>query len=86
MLFLCLCGYLLLGVLKGDYFLAFSRVQFPSLCGCFPSIILYRARFVERHCVHFVLPWNIFVSPSMVIEGVAVIVVRAAICGLLGSV
>jgi hypothetical protein len=27
----CSCGYLLLGLLK-DYFLAFSRVLFPSLC------------------------------------------------------
>ena len=26
LLFLCLCGYLLLGLLEEDYFLAFSRV------------------------------------------------------------
>jgi Na+/pantothenate symporter len=28
---LCLCDYLLLGLLK-DYFCGFSRVWFPSLC------------------------------------------------------
>ena len=54
-LVLYLCGYLLLGFLKEDYFFAFSRVQFPSLCWCFTSTILCRVGFVERYCVNFVL-------------------------------
>jgi hypothetical protein len=33
---LCLCGYLLLVLLKDDCFLPFSRVYFPSLCWSFP--------------------------------------------------
>jgi hypothetical protein len=68
MLFLCLYGYRLLGLLKEDYFLAFSRVSFPSLCWSFPSIILCSARFVERYCVNLFLSWDILVSLSMVIE------------------
>ena len=39
---LCLCGCLLLGLLEEDYFLAFSRVYFPSLCWSFPFIIFCR--------------------------------------------
>jgi hypothetical protein len=70
MLFLCFCGYLLLGLLK-DYFLAFLRVYFPSLCCCFPSIILCRTQFVERYCVNLVLSLKILVSPSMIIESFA---------------
>jgi hypothetical protein len=66
---LCLCGYLLLGLLKEDYFLAFSRVQFPSFS--FPTIILYKAEFVEGYFVNLFLSWNILVSPSMVIESFA---------------
>ena len=38
------------------------------MCWCFPSIILCRAGFVERHCINLVLSWNILFSPSMVIE------------------
>jgi hypothetical protein len=64
---LCLYGYLLLCLLK-DYFLAFSRVSFPSLFWNFPSIILCRPGFVESYCVNLVLSWNILVSPSMLIE------------------
>ena len=71
MLFLYFCGYLLLGLLKDDYFLAFSRVYFPSLCWHFSSIIFCRAGFVERYCVNLVLSWNILFSPSMVIDGFA---------------
>ena len=36
---LCLCAYLLLGLLKEDYFLAFPRVQFPSLCCSLLSLV-----------------------------------------------
>ena len=68
MLFLCLCGFLILGLLKKDYFLAFPRVIFPP---CFPSIILCRAGFVDRYCVNLVLSWNILFSPSMIIESFA---------------
>jgi len=49
------------GSLEGDYFLAFSRMSFPSLCWSFPFIILCRAGFVERYCVNLV-------SSSMVIQ------------------
>jgi hypothetical protein len=62
-----LCAYLLLSLLKEDYFFAFSRV-FPFLCWSFLSIILCRARSVERYCIHLVLSWNILFSPSMAIE------------------
>jgi hypothetical protein len=49
---LCFGGYLLSDSLK-YYFLAFPRVhprklQFPSFCWCFPSIILCRTGFVEK--------------------------------------
>jgi hypothetical protein len=63
----CSCGYLLLGLLK-DYFLALSRVSFPSLCWSFLFIILGMAGFVERYFVNLVLSWNTLVSPAMVIE------------------
>ena len=66
---LYLCGYLLLGL--KDYFLAFSRVEFPSLCWNFPSIILCRTGFVERYCVNLVFSRNILVSTSIVIESFA---------------
>jgi hypothetical protein len=66
----CSCSCLLLGLLR-EYFLAFSRVSFPSLCWCFPSIILWRAGFMDRYCVNLVLSWNTLVSPSMVIESFA---------------
>ena len=36
---LCFCGYLPFCLFR-DYFLDFSRVQFPSLCWIFPFIIL----------------------------------------------
>ena len=36
-----------------------------------PSIILCRAEFVESYCVNLVLPWNILVSTSTVIESFA---------------
>jgi hypothetical protein len=68
---LCLCGYLLLGLLKGDYFLAFFRVYFPSLCWSSPLIIICKAGFLERYCVNWVLLRNIFVSPFMVIKSFA---------------
>jgi hypothetical protein len=68
---LCLCCYLLLGLLEEDYFLAFSRVKFPSLCWHFLSVILCRDGFVEIYCVNLVLSWNILVSPSMLIESFA---------------
>jgi hypothetical protein len=68
---LCFCSYLLLDLLKEDYFLAFSRVLFPSVCWSFSCIILCKARFVERYYVNLVLSWNILVSPSMVIESFA---------------
>jgi len=64
----CLCVSLLLFSLQGDYFLTFSRVEFPSLCWSFPSIILCRAAFVERFCKNLALSWNILVSLSMLIE------------------
>jgi hypothetical protein len=54
--------------LLNSCFLAFFRVQFPSLCCSFPSIILSRAGFMGKFCVNLVLPWNILDSPSMVIE------------------
>ena len=57
--------------MKEGYYLAFSRVKFPSLYWCFPPIILCRAGFVERYWVNLVLSWNILVSPSMVIESFA---------------
>ena len=62
MLFFCLCGYLLLGLLKEDYFLAFYRVCFPSF------LILCRAGFVKKYCENLDLSWKFLVSPSMVIE------------------
>jgi hypothetical protein len=65
---LCLCHYLLFGLLKGDYFLAFSRVYFPSLCWSFPFIIFCRPWFMKRYCVNLVFSWTIFVSSSIVIE------------------
>jgi len=68
---LCLCGYLVLGLLKEDYFLDFSRVQFPSLCWSFLSTILSRAKFMERYYVNLFLSWNILVFPSMLIENFA---------------
>jgi hypothetical protein len=67
---LCLCGYLLLGLLK-DYLLAFLRVCFPSLCWSFPSIILCRAGFMGRYSVNLAFSWNILVNPSMVIKSFA---------------
>ena len=70
MLFLCLCGYLLLGLLE-DYVLAFSCVQLPSLCWHFQTIILCRNGFVGRYYTNLVLSWNILVFPSMVIESFA---------------
>ena len=68
MLVLCLSGYLLLGLLEEDYFLAFSRVKFPSLCWLFLCINLCRTGLVERYCANLILSWNIFVSSSMLIE------------------
>jgi hypothetical protein len=64
---LWLCVSLLLCLLWKDSFLAFSWVQFPSLCCTFPSNILYRAGFMERYCLNLVLSWNTLVSPSTVI-------------------
>ena len=49
---LCSCGCLLLGLLKEGYFLAFSRVQLPSLCWYFPPITLCRAASVKRYYVN----------------------------------
>ena len=71
MLFLYLSGYLLLGLMKEGNYLAFSRVQFPSLYWSFPPIILCGAGFVERYCINLVLSWNTLVSSSMVIESFA---------------
>jgi len=68
---LCLCFHLLLDWLKLDYFLAFSRVQRPSLCWSFPSIILCSTGSVEWYCVSLVLSWNILVSVFMLIESFA---------------
>jgi hypothetical protein len=68
---LCVAIYLLLGLLKEDYFLAFSKVCFPSFCWRFLSIILYRAGFMGKYCVSLVLLWIVLVSPSMVIESFA---------------
>jgi hypothetical protein len=59
------------GFVERRLLLAFTRVQFPSLCWSFPSIILYRAGFVERYCVNLVLSGNILVFPTMVIENFA---------------
>jgi hypothetical protein len=42
-------------VLLKDYFLAFSRVYFPTLCLCFPYIILCKAGFMKRYFVNLVL-------------------------------
>ena len=64
---LCLCAYFILALLK-DYFLAFSRVYFFSLCWSLLSIILCRAGFMETYCVNLVLLWNILFSLSMVID------------------
>ena len=47
------CGYLLLDLLKEDYFLDFSRVYFSSLCWSFTALIICRADFVERYCVNY---------------------------------
>jgi hypothetical protein len=41
------------------------------LCWSFPSSTLYRTGLVERYCLNLYLSWNVFVSPSMVIEIVA---------------
>jgi hypothetical protein len=71
MLFLCLCGYILLGLLKNYYFLAFSYGVDSLLILGFLFIILCRAGFVERYCVNLVFPWNILVSLFMVIESFA---------------
>jgi len=60
---LCLCG--------SFGFLAFSRVQFPSLCWSFLYIILCRKEFVKIYCVNLDLAWNIFVCPSVVIDSFA---------------
>ena len=86
MLFLCLYGYLLLGLFNEDYFLGFSRVWFPSLCGCFPFIILCRAGYVGRYHLNLVLSWNILVSLSIVIESFLGYNSKAAISVLSGSV
>ena len=51
---ICMCGYLLLGLLK-DYCFAFSRVQFSFLCWSFLPIISCRARFLGRFYVNLVL-------------------------------
>ena len=69
-LFLGLCVYLLLGLLK-DFFFGFFWVEFPYLCWSFPAIILRSAVFVKRYCVNLVLSWNILASPSMIIESFA---------------
>ena len=60
--FLNLSVYLLLGLMKEGYYLAFSRVKFPSLYWCFPPIIFCRTGFVERYWVNLVLSWNILVD------------------------
>jgi hypothetical protein len=41
---------------------------------------------MERYSLNLVLSWNILVSPSMIVESFACILVWAVICGLLGSV
>lgn len=46
-------------------------LQVPSLCWSFPSRIFCRDRLVDRCCLNLVLSWNVFVSPSMLIESFA---------------
>ena len=65
---LCLHAYLLLGLLKEDFFLVLSMEKFSILCCIFQLFNLCWAGLVERYCVNLFFSWNIFVSPSMVTE------------------
>ena len=67
-MFLCQPSF---AFVRKKYFLAFSRVQFLSLCCCFPSIILCRAGLVERYCEILLFLWNILFCLSMVIMSFA---------------
>ena len=68
-MFAWLCSFVVfLFLFLKDYFFAFTRVLFPSLCWSFPPIIIHRAGFVESYCINLVFSWNILVSPSMLIE------------------
>jgi hypothetical protein len=66
----CSCSCLLLGLLK-NYFLAFPKASFPSLCWSFTFIFLLRTGFMERYCVNLVLSWSTLFSPTMVIDSFA---------------
>ena len=57
--------YLLLDLLKEDYFLLLLGC---SLCWHFPSIILCRVGFRKIYCVNLFLSWNILLSPCVVNE------------------
>ena len=68
MLFLSLCGYLLLGLLKEDYFLAFLGGCFSPRVGVFHLLSFVELDLQKRYCVNLFLSWDILVSPSMLIE------------------
>ena len=67
---LCLCGYLLLDLLKDDYFSLFLGCSFPPCVGVF-HLLFSVGLDMWKYIINFVLLWNILVSLSVLIGSFA---------------